>query len=297
MYGGISKDLGKKINKELSEENRKELKNEIKRLREQRIKNKSTLIITGIIFLLLFGCLLYLWNWSESFGKSMQDFGAVFGSYIGPVISALALGAAILAYGSQQSQLRMQKDQVQKQRIENQFFQLINLHNEIVNSMFYYKDDLDFKGRFQGDLKGRAYFRAVYFKFIKYYHEDQSPDKNKYYSIMRKLDNDEQDQLFHYFRNMYQLFNCVYKNQDKLSDDEQNDYIEIINSQLTYYEKQLLFFNTKFYGSDGFYQILSHYNFFADYDKAQDSNIISKFENDADLLDPEGKKKKEQEKE
>ena len=53
--------------------------------------------------------------------------------------------------------------------------------------MFYYKDDLgeEFKSKFKGELKGRAYFRAVYFKFIKYSRDDNSPDKNKYYSIMR----------------------------------------------------------------------------------------------------------------
>ena len=293
MYDVISEELEEKLNKQLSEETRKELEVELKQVyRRSFIKNnklRTYSILATIVLIFLFAIPIFIWfNFSLKDDPSIGELGDLFNGILGPIIGFFTLVAAIAAYISQQKQLDVQRIQVEKQRIENQFFQLINLHNEIVNSLFYYKDDLgkEFKSKFTGELKGRAYFIAVYFKFIKYSRDDNSPDKNKYYSIMRKLDNDEQDQLYHYYRNMYQLFNCIYKNRKTLSDEEQRDYIEVINAQLTYYEKQLQFFNTKFYGSDGFEKILLNYEFFKDYDTNQYSNIISKFENDAELLYP-----------
>ncbi|MGN7241052.1 putative phage abortive infection protein [Priestia megaterium] len=285
MFLGLSKDLQKKIKNQLSKETSDELEVELKeitKVKESSISNRKLMIFFtgGLIIVILLPVLVYFFGHHifevESFGDTTKrgSFGDFFNGITTPIISFCTLVAAIWAYLFQQKQFNIQKEQTDKQRIENQFFQLINLHNEIVNSMHY-----DQEG---GNLKGRAYFREIYQKFIDYYNEDDSLDRNKYYLIMRRIDNEEYDQLYHYFRNMYQLFRCVYKNQNKLSNEEQGDYIEIINAQLTYYEKHLLFFNTKFYGSDGFFDILEHYKFFKEYSN-ENSSIISRFESDAKM--------------
>ncbi|MGG0747275.1 putative phage abortive infection protein [Priestia megaterium] len=274
MISEFSKDLTKELKKQLSKETKKELKREIHeiiRARESKVFFRQEIITLICIFLIL---MLSLIVSSSVTDKSFLDLLDKVGT---PVISFFALYAAIKAYLFQKKQLSIQEKQTVKQSIENQFFQLINLHNEIVNSMHSSKN----KDGKVNEVKGRSYFREVYQKFVTYFNEDESPNKNKYFSIMRRIDNEEQDQLYHYFRNMYQLFQCIYKNQDVLSEKDQKGYIEIINAQLTYYEKQLLFFNTKFYGSDGFFDILTHYDFFKDYDNSEYSSIISKFENEA----------------
>ncbi|MEB4870194.1 putative phage abortive infection protein [Priestia megaterium] len=274
MVSEFSKDLKKKLKNQLSKETKKELQreiNEIIRERENKVFFRQEIITLICIFLII---ILSLIISTSITNKSFLDLLDKVGT---PVISFFALYAAIKAYLFQKKQLGIQEKQTVKQSIENQFFQLINLHNEIVNSMHSSKD----KDSKSNEIKGRSYFREVYQKFVTYFNEDDSPNKNKYFSIMRRIDSEEQDQLYHYFRNMYQLFQCVYKNQDVLSEKDQKGYIEIINAQLTYYEKQLLFFNTKFYGSDGFFDILTHYDFFKDYDNNEYSFIISKFENEA----------------
>lgn len=286
MYGGFSRKLKKKLNNELHEETSKELEIELKEMNKHFTEKKASWIVLGLFIVILLLVPILLWN----SGFTNGQFGDLFNGIAGPVISAGALIAASLAYQSQQKQFRLQRIQLEKDRIENQFFQLLNMHNEIVNSLVYYKiEDLDnsLKERLNNEYRGRAYFRAIYFKLIQYYRQEKAPDKNKYYTIIRKLDNDEQDQLYHYFRNLYQIFYCVYKSRDKLEEDEQKEYIELINAQLTYYEKQLLFFNTKYYGSDGFYKILTHYDFFKDYQENDYTNLVHQFENDADLIYPQ----------
>ncbi|WP_338704913.1 putative phage abortive infection protein [Priestia aryabhattai] len=278
MFSEISDDLKKRLKKQLPSTTINDLKkelNEIIKKRETKFFFKKEVIIVGSFSVFLLISLICARVFSDS--HSPTTFFDVVNNLTTPVISSFAVYAAFKAYWFQQKQLNIQKNQTAKQSIENQFFQLINLHNEIVNSM-HSSDEKDNNGN---NVTGRPYFRKVYQKFIAYFNEDNSSSKNKYFSIMRRIDNEEQDQLYHYFRNMYQLFQCVYKNQELLSEKEQKSYVEIINAQLTYYEKQLLFFNTKFYGSDGFFEILTHYDFFRDYDNGDYSSIISKFENEA----------------
>nr|WP_237418554.1 putative phage abortive infection protein [Halobacillus litoralis] len=80
----------------------------------------------------------------------------------------------------------------------------------------------------------------------------------------------EEDQLYYYFRNLYQVFKCIHKQRSSnvITEDEQNEYIEYIDAQLSKRERHLLYFNVHFFNEHNkqkentFKEILSDFNFF-----------------------------------
>lgn len=263
-YGGnamawkLSRKVKKKLRSQLSEETFKELMEEIRSSRKRRNFSYSKwLMITFGLILLISIVWLYLIGFHHlSFGVN-GNYGTV-GDFINgfstPIVSFLALIAAALAFGYQSLQLQDLRIQDKKQRIENQFFQLLNLHNEIVNSMNLKEGNEEYSGR--------EYFRGIYKKIKRKSQKFESPHRNKYHAIMRSIDNEEQGKLHHYYRNMYQLFCCIYKKQNVLTFSEQQEYINILTAQISYYENNVLYFNAHFYGADGFLEILNHYGVF-----------------------------------
>lgn len=63
--------------------------------------------------------------------------GDFFNGIATPVLTLLAVFFAYLAFTKQGEQLKAHQEESNKQRIENIFFQLIKLHNDIVNSLEY----------------------------------------------------------------------------------------------------------------------------------------------------------------
>ncbi|MFG6496252.1 putative phage abortive infection protein [Fictibacillus sp. UD] len=305
MLKDLSKDLQMKLNSYLPEKVETQLNEEYKGLIEKK-KEKGNFIqkyITGktaiiIVFVFILIMILFIFFQREFMGDN-GPVGDFINGVTTPVISLGALIAAVLAYNSQQKQLREQKIQIDKQRIETQFFQLINLHNEIVNSMQCNFVDKDPSDSNLSLAQGRSYFREVYKKLMDLFNEFRDkPEKNRYYLIIQQIDNEEHDQLYHYFRNMYQLFRIIDKNNGLLDEKEQEDYISIIDAQLTYFEKQLLYFNTRYFGSDGFYGILEKYKFFREYGSEKEgSSVLSKFKDDANIRFKDKDKDKDEDKE
>ncbi|WP_338470897.1 putative phage abortive infection protein [Niallia sp. XMNu-256] len=138
-------------------------------------------------------------------------------------------------------------------------------------------------------VTGRPFFNKVYNDLIRIYlykskefngsHGNQLELLNQ---SMSTLDSLHKDKFTHYYRNLYQLFKWVQKNNDKLSMEEQNEYIDIIRAQLSHFEIYLLYFNTNCYGKDEFSKLLDDYNFFYKYEKADGLNIIDRFLHDVD---------------
>lgn len=176
-----------------------------------------------------------------------------FGDLIGGVVGAIwSLAGVLLFYAAlrlQREDLILQRKELVKsreiaesqnktfhiQRFENTFFNLINLHHEIVKG-------IDIK-RSKDTIQGRDCFRFFY----KHFEDDvdnSSVDEENidgvillYEIVYEKYQSD----LGHYFRNLYHIFKFI-KSSD-VSFPEQHRYANFARAQLSSSELLLLFYN------------------------------------------------------
>ncbi|WP_198032093.1 putative phage abortive infection protein [Mesorhizobium sp. WSM1293] len=181
--------------------------------------------------------------------QHLAEFGDFVGGVIGPVLTFLTFVGLLVTIILQQDankearaeatkaelaferQLSSQK----RESFESTFFQMLNLHNTIVNSM-------DIQRREDKDLKGRDCFRffatTLKGKYVAYDNEHGTSRERAQRAYDRFWDERQQD-LGHYFR---YLFNVV-----KFIDNAQpNDhrYMKMLRAQLSDYELVILFYNS-----------------------------------------------------
>ncbi|MCM3587012.1 putative phage abortive infection protein [Mesobacillus maritimus] len=260
MLSWLSKDLRKKMVKNLKPDLLEKLDEEYEELlqkREKKVVYLEWVKLIGIFLLILLVIESAAYISLTLIQVEKGTFGDFFNGIISPFISIGALTAAYLAYKSQSSQLDLQQKEVKLQRFENHFFQLLGLHNDIVKSMTYDEDGFD------QPINGREYFNKIYEKLIRIYNNNPNP-KNKYSTMMNEIDKGENDQLLHYFRNLYQIFKLIERNSAEFDQDELKQYVDIIRAQLTPNEIAILYFNTRYYGKDDFDETLQNFNFFRD---------------------------------
>jgi hypothetical protein len=232
-------------------------------------------IIGSLFVILILG--LWYYTYCELKGLDANDrgtFGDMFGS-VNAIYSGLAFAGIIFTILLQRKELRYQREELKEtrqefitqnktlkaQRFENIFFNLVSLHNQIVN-------DIDYDKRVQrsfnpGDsetviVKGRDVFRDRFNNLHSSLKE--STDFNEtYLEFYEKRKTD----FGHYFRNLYRIIKMVHQTEFIASEELENrlnrpctkeelelcNYIErykytcIVRAQLSDYELLLLFYN------------------------------------------------------
>lgn len=185
------------------------------------------------------------------------EFGDMFGS-VNTLFSGLAFGGIIYTIFLQREDRRVQKkeayennaklqEQIKEiniQRFENIFFQMITLHNEITKSIYTPQvvGRENFKS-YYGSLKGTR--ESAIHKYWTY-SQNNIPDGTEFLIIQEACEvffkNKEPD-IGHYLRNLYNLFRLVDKNSFIGDIDGKKEYTRIIRSQLSAHEYILLFYN------------------------------------------------------
>lgn len=129
------------------------------------------------------------------------------------------------------------------QRFDNTFFQLLNFHNQIVNSIDLRKNNNI--GEVIG--VGRDCFKIFWMRLDAIAtHEAKTKfglDKTKVdiIQVYSELFNKEQADLGHYFRNLYHIIKFVDKSEIK--EKEKRKYTNLVRAQLSSYELILLYYN------------------------------------------------------
>jgi hypothetical protein len=159
----------------------------------------------------------------------------------------------------QRLQLQAQNDTLKRQAFENTFFQLLGLHNDIVNAITYhrYYDKMNFKGRECFDL----FYQELSNKYEDIKRSDIEKNDRKIVS-KAYLDffDDYQSDIGHYFRNLYHIFKFIYKYDLKIY---KRRYTNIVRAQLSTSELALLFYNgLSVYGIDKFKPLIEEYQLF-----------------------------------
>lgn len=188
--------------------------------------------------------------------KHNGEFGDMFGS-VNTLFSGLAFGGIIYTIFLQREDMRVQKKEADKnnaklqeqikeiniERFENTFFQMITLHNEITKSITI--DNCEGRLAFTKFYEQLKYHKTEFDRFNPVYKEKPSAELE--IRDLRKMC----DQFFrsnepifgHYYRNLYNLYRMVDNNKWIQTTEEKKEYTRIIRSQLSAHEYVLLFYN------------------------------------------------------
>lgn len=233
---------------------------------------KITLVITAVII----GFWLINWFLLKDCSETYRGtFGDMFGA-INALFSGLALAGIIITILLQRKELQLQREELSEtreefkiqnetlkiQRFENTFFNLLDLHHQIVAGMdfSYYKNKesnkywvgrKDFINEESGErftINGRDIFRFNYNKMADSIKKNPENFNKIYFDCYKIIQTD----LGHYFRNLYRMIKLVdeadfFYDKSKISALEEfkikYKYTSIIRSQISDYELLWLFYN------------------------------------------------------
>jgi hypothetical protein len=219
-------------------------------------------------------------------------FGDMFGS-INSLFSGLALAGIILTILLQRKELKLQRKELTEtrqefkiqnetlrlQRFENTFFNLLNLHHEIVNAIdfrYYKKKEKGGwvkRGTIDGEeleavtITSRDVFRYRYNKFL----EQLGKSSDHYLKVYMDNYEEAQTDFAHYFRNLYRMIKLVDETEFFLHKDDKEQfktfnikykYTSMIRAQISDYELLWLFYNCLSQnGSKKFKPLIEKYSF------------------------------------
>lgn len=172
-----------------------------------------------------------------------MDKAGVFGDSFGiltSIFSGLAFAGVIWTVLSQLEELSITRDQLKNQGIENAFFQMLRLHNEMLNEIDLSNETptgiivttgRDVINVFRDRLK--THFRKVNSS------EPGLGEREKADKAYNDFWLQHQPELAHYFRFLFNLFRFVYESESNKKDL----YAKLVRAQLSNQELALLFYN------------------------------------------------------
>lgn len=203
----------------------------------------SKILIGLAILAAIIGIIIPIFMYNMNFSTSeKENILSWVGSFSMPF---LTLSTILILIGT----IYSQKEETKFQKFENTFFHLINFNHEIVNA-------IDIKGEFSGERKGRQYFMKTYYNFKSFCDKKTGrmeydfiidskgyiEMKEKVVKIYEEFFDMEEENLGHYFRNLYHIFKFIDK-QTILAEEEKLYYASLVRAQLSSYELLLLFYN------------------------------------------------------
>lgn len=207
--------------------------------------------------------------------KTAGEYGDMFGS-VNALFSGFAFLGVIVAIFLQCQELRLQREELsdtrevlteqrkemtlqnealRKQQFESMFFQMVSLHNQIVNDLDY-TDRKPVRGSqiaprsmmnraptFSGQtevVRGRDVFEVLY-KQLKSLVMDKKEgfNSNTVRAAYNEFYQKNSADLGHYFRNLYNVVKYVHRH----AGSHREDYFSIIRAQLSSFELVLLHYN------------------------------------------------------
>jgi len=215
-------------------------------------KIPTFIVLAVIIFWALSGVILYSYDQRGTFGDM---FGA-----INSLFSGLAFAGVIFAIILQKRELSLQRKELEltrdelkgqkkemelqnktllKQSFENTFFQLLNLQQDIINSI-----DLVDRNNQNAVTTGRDCIKVFYERLQKRWKLNQSEDNDgteleRINKVYLNFYEDHQAEIGHYFRSIYHIIKLV----DESTVENKRLYTNLVRAQLSSYELSLLFYN------------------------------------------------------
>ena len=243
--------------------------------------------ILGIVICLdiwIIGAIITHW-WAESFFKDVSEedsrkalFGDSFGA-VNALVSALAFAGMIVAFILQRYELRLQRKElrdsraemeqqtkqfkaqnnnIEVQRFENLFYNMLNLQQKIVDGLRYDYYEVEYvtvpfneggsttdKKKVKREVVGRVVFRYL---FIDVSIKVEGGNVRGYKNFLFNSGLSEYDSTFipsyfdHYFRHLYKIVQFV--DSQEFSFEEKYKYLSFLRGTLSRYELVWLFYSS-----------------------------------------------------
>lgn len=230
--------------------------------RQSRRARNTVAVLAGLFTLIGIG--IFGWGLSNvTDAETHSGLGDFFAGTVGPLWALAGVALVYVAFRGQQEQARVQEEQIQTaeqnarlQQFESAFFQLLNLHNQIVRELrieasIALSSGVSTTRVFTGrDVLDAIYseLQSRYFSEIQRLTDEEGEDVHGYgmneenqliLRIYEPLHQERQGELGHYFRNLYTITKYVVES--GIPDPQR--YINIIRAQLSSDELLMLFYN------------------------------------------------------
>ncbi|CAI6221437.1 putative phage abortive infection protein [Bacillus subtilis] len=225
--------------------------------------NENTFMYAGITVCVVavitpFLTLLFVWLFRKTI--DFDNLGPVGDFFGGTTVGLFNLASILLVLATVKMQsIELKETRIEfettnktliKQQFDNTFFNMINLHNEIVSSLHI------------SDHQGKYALSYLNSQIKSYYGTVQLDDKRA--RIVRSYESFYAKYYFgHYFRNMYRILKFIDETEE-LSVSEKKNYIGILRAQLSTGELLLIFYNALSVRGKKFKALILKYNFFDD---------------------------------
>lgn len=233
--------------------------------------NRNDILTGGILMASVF--LLWILSWifidkyivSTDPEESSETIRGVFGDKFGAVnalFSGLAFAGIIFTIFLQKRELTLQREELEqtrnefiqqnetlkKQRFENTFFHLLNLHNEIVDKLYITREEGVYDISQLVTYAKKDFFNGALDVLAKQNNiGDKLENLEDTWTVIqdgyRNFNFEFGRYLSHYFRNLYHIYKYVHLS-DLISPEEKEFYTSIIRAQLSDSELILIFYNT-----------------------------------------------------
>jgi hypothetical protein len=247
-------------------------------------KENKKIVIWGVIATVV---IIVLWILTYFLLRNCDNRGSLGDMYgtINALFSGMALAGIIFTILLQRQELKLQREELEEtrkefiiqnstlkfQRFENTFFNLLNLHHQIVEGIDYETQIEKQRGRIVGGfvpasqkgreyeiviIKGRDVFKDKYEELLRAIKDKGGDFKNTYMDYYETVQTD----FGHYFRNIYRIIKFINET-DFISMDEVNEnnvsekliekknfeiqykYTSMLRAQLSDYELLWIFYN------------------------------------------------------
>jgi len=196
-------------------------------------------------------------NSLANYGTLLQGTTGCLWALAGVLIVFVAFLFQAIQLGEQRRQFALQSDSISRQNFENTFFQLLNLHHKLVENMI------------ERDITGRDCFQQWYSYLKQAFEQSAAGEKaaaiESAVNCYDKLYSEHQEDLGHYFRNLYHVIKFVDDSRE-IKETEKRRYISLARAQLSSYEQALLFYNCIHPVSEEFWRLIERYALFHDLD-------------------------------
>jgi uncharacterized membrane protein len=219
----------------------------MKKGERSKLTTKSLWLIGLLIVIILwFGSIVWFagvlsWmSWSDR-----ASIGDTFGA-VNALFAGLAFVAVVITLYLQSQTIKDTREEQEQQSFENKFFQLLRIHNDIIEGIE--KSD---KTRYGNIIvKGRQRLKEIFDSFINdingEYNANPSIDAKK--TILKVFEahfKKNEHELAHYFRNVYHIIAFI--DRSLLVDEKKWEFIKLFRAQLSSHELLLIFYNGIWY--------------------------------------------------
>lgn len=169
-----------------------------------------------------------------------------FGGFVNPLLSFLAFMGVLYSISLQRADLRESQVEAQRQQFENTFFQMLSVHNRII-------EGIDLGSQYEGEppFHGRDCFKEYFRRLNNHIRDAENAHGptplQKIQTGYRVYWEKSRQDLGHYYRFLYNFIRYVDQaNLPQLKYDEADPkvkYTRIIRAQLSDFELALIFYN------------------------------------------------------